>query len=257
MLAAEAAALAAEAAALAGAATLGCALEGNLEWVAEVQVQAEAEVEGSPADTQQAAAAVPAEQRQRQRVMFLSGMYASEVMEMLGLYRESGEGGTVKRERARGPEARGGPSCKQGAARARLSDTPRRRPARSPLPPPAGLPPAVFAAAVPNNWGRPLAELVDDVCADHAAMQARAEGRKRGGRRARAGRGGAGAMEGGGALWAGCCCCCCCWWWWWCCVGPGRGGGAAAHTPCELTPRASRPLQAAAQERRRQQQQGE
>lgn len=33
-----------------------------------------------------------------------------------------------------------------------------------PLPPAAGLPEAVFAAAVPNNYGRPLLELVQGGC---------------------------------------------------------------------------------------------
>ncbi|EFN52856.1 hypothetical protein CHLNCDRAFT_138333 [Chlorella variabilis] len=57
------------------------------------------------------------------RVLFLSGMYAAEVMETIAAVRE------------------------------------------------AGLPEAVFAAAVPNNYARPLAELVQEVFADHQAMK--------------------------------------------------------------------------------------
>jgi len=34
----------------------------------------------------------------------------------------------------------------------------------------AGLPPAVFAAAVPNNYGRVVRELLEEVQADDAAM---------------------------------------------------------------------------------------
>lgn len=37
----------------------------------------------------------------------------------------------------------------------------------------AGLPDAVFAAAVPRSWSRNLAELIHDVTEDHAKMQAR------------------------------------------------------------------------------------
>ena len=36
-----------------------------------------------------------------------------------------------------------------------------------------GVPDCAFAAAVPNSWNRLLSELVEDVCADHAAMAER------------------------------------------------------------------------------------
>lgn len=55
----------------------------------------------------------PAAPGEQQRVVFLSGMYAAEVFEVIGAYRE------------------------------------------------LGLPEAVFAAAVPKSWGRPLGELVE------------------------------------------------------------------------------------------------
>ena len=57
--------------------------------------------------------ALEAQQQQQQRVVFLSGMYAAEVFEVIAAYRE------------------------------------------------LGLPEAVFAAAVPKSWGRPLGELVE------------------------------------------------------------------------------------------------
>lgn len=39
----------------------------------------------------------------------------------------------------------------------------------------AGLPPTVWAAAVPRNWGRVVGELVEEVHADNAAMVRRAQ----------------------------------------------------------------------------------
>ncbi|KAG2433414.1 hypothetical protein HXX76_008472 [Chlamydomonas incerta] len=38
-----------------------------------------------------------------------------------------------------------------------------------------GMPPTVWAAAVPNNWGRVVRELVEEVHADNAAMRQRAQ----------------------------------------------------------------------------------
>mmetsp|Transcript_13434 Transcript_13434/g.38960 ORF Transcript_13434/g.38960 Transcript_13434/m.38960 type:complete len:96 (+) Transcript_13434:775-1062(+) len=57
------------------------------------------------------------------RALVLSGMYQSEVIDVVSSYRAS------------------------------------------------GLPPAVFAAAVPNNYGRVVRELLEEVQADDAAMR--------------------------------------------------------------------------------------
>eukprot|EP00887_Chlorella_sp_A99_P001662 scaffold8.g1662.t1 len=131
-----AAAAAAAAAAEAGASglppdlTLGAALEGRGRGrgVVEVDAAVAAAAAGGlppPALGGGGGGGGSEEESAGPRVAFLSGMYASEVMEILALFRES------------------------------------------------GLAPVVYAAAVPNNWGRPLGELVADVCADHAAMAAR------------------------------------------------------------------------------------
>ncbi|GAX77822.1 hypothetical protein CEUSTIGMA_g5265.t1 [Chlamydomonas eustigma] len=61
----------------------------------------------------------------QRRALILSGMYGSEVVEMVASYKE------------------------------------------------AGLPPCVFAAAVPNNYQRKVVDLVKEVYADHEAMTKR------------------------------------------------------------------------------------
>lgn len=121
------------------------------------------------------------------RVVFMSGMYAAEVMEVIGAMRESGEGGgagsslglplharSAAPTSLRGRLLEAGPGCLAGQCRGGCLDEAHQvqlgcseRPAQAPsaacpLPAPttAGLPEAVFAAAVPNNYGRPVQELV-------------------------------------------------------------------------------------------------
>ena len=87
------------------------------------------------------------------RVCFLSGMYAAEVMETIVAFKEAGGG------------ASGGvhDCCARPVGGSGLRPTSRTDPTTHHclhLPAASGLPEAVFAAAVPNNYDRRLGELV-------------------------------------------------------------------------------------------------
>ena len=100
-----------------------------------------------------------------ERVLFLSGMYASEVMEIIGAYKEAGAFVSMRR-RGEGKEECPAPGrCSRRRAAPRCGAVSGRwRPVCGLTRAAgihAGLPDTAFAAAVPNNWERELKALVE------------------------------------------------------------------------------------------------